>query len=73
MMHNTFFSENMKNVREHRDMQLVIKEKGSYSVLEPDYNTAKFFTWYILAIGMEKNENAYEQTCLFRTFNTRIK
>ena len=40
---------------------------------EPNYHTTKFFTENSLAIKMKKNWNTYEQACLFRNSNTRIK
>ena len=43
---------------------------------EQDYHTTKFFTANVLAIEMKKNKKTkilMKKTCLFRTFNIRIK
>ena len=40
---------------------------------KPNYRTTTFFTLNQLAIEMKKNADSYAKTCLFRTFNTRIK
>ena len=42
-------------------------------VSEPNYHTTKILTENLLAIEMKKNRDTFEQTGLFRTFNTRIK
>ena len=45
LMNNAFFGKTMKNVRKHRDIKLVTKEKRrDYLVSEPNYHTTKFFT-----------------------------
>ena len=46
-------------VSEHRGIKLVTTEKWNYLVLEPNYQTTKFFTENLLAIEM-KNWNTYE-------------
>ena len=44
LMNNTVFRKTMENVRKHRDIKLVTKEKRrNYLVSEPNYHTAKFF------------------------------
>ena len=48
------------------------ERRRNYLVLEPGYHTTKYFTKNLLTIEMKKKDN-YESTCLFRTFNTRIK
>ena len=51
--------------------------RRNYLVSERDYHTTKFFTELLLAIDMKKkqkkNRNTFEQTCVFRMFNTKIK
>ena len=51
--------------------------RRNYLVSERDYHTTKFFTELLLAIYMKKkkkkNKNTFEQTCVFRIFNTKIK
>ena len=45
LMNNTVFRKTMENVRKHRDIKLVTKEKRrNYLVSEPNYHTTKFFT-----------------------------
>ena len=80
-MNNVAFGKTMANVR-HRDIKLVTRERRrNYFVSEPNYYTTKFFIEDLLAIEMKqtnkqtnkKNRSTYEETCVFRTFNTRIK
>ena len=55
LMNNTVFRKTMENVRKHRDIKLVTKEKRrNYLVSEPNYHTTKFFTENLLAIEMKK-------------------
>ena len=47
----------MENVRKHRNIKLVTKERRrNYLVSEPNYNTTKFFTQNLSAIEMSKTE-----------------
>ena len=56
---NEVFGKTMKNVRKNRDIKLVtIERRRNYLVLEPKCHTTKFFTEYLLAIGIKKNRNA---------------
>ena len=78
-MNNVAFGKTMANVR-HRDIKLITTERRrNYFVSEPNYYTTKFFIEDLLAIEMKqtnkqtKNRSTYEETCVFRTFNTRIK
>ena len=58
-MNKSVFGETMENVRKHRDIKLVTKERRrSYLVSESNYHTTKFFTERLL--GNEKNRNIYE-------------
>ena len=75
MASNAVFEKTAENVIKHRDIKLVTTEKRkNYLVSEPNYHTAKFYTENLLAIEMKKkNIVIYEETCPFRTVNTRIK
>ena len=76
MTSNAVFEKTAENVIKHRDIKLVTTEKRkNYLVSEPNYHTAKFYTENLLAIEMKKKKNIviYEETCSFRTVNTRIK
>ena len=48
----------MENVQKHRDIEPATTNRRRN---------------YLLTIEMKKNTDTYELTCLFRTFNTRIK
>ena len=62
-MNNVVFGKTRDNVRKHRDIKLVILERGrNYLVSEPNYHATKFFTENLIKIGMKKTE------ILFRTF-----
>ena len=70
----TVFGETIDNVRKHRDINQT-ERKINYLVSEPNYQNTKFFTKTLVAVEMkkkqkQKNRDTYEQTCLFRTFNT---
>ena len=57
-MNNAVFGKTMENVGKHRDIKLVTKERRrNYLVSEPDYDTTKFFTEYLLAIEMKKRRS----------------
>ena len=52
---NSVFKKTMENVREHRNVKLVTRERRrNYLVSEPNYHTTKFFTDNLLAIEMRK-------------------
>ena len=73
-MNNAVFGKTMENIRKHRDSQRVAAEmRRNYLVSEPNFYTTKFLTEYLLPIEMKKNRDTCEETCLLRTFNTRIK
>ena len=73
-MNYAVFGKTMQNVRKQRDIKLATTEgRRNYLVSKPNYHTTKFFTENLLAKEMKKNRDTYECTCLFRTFNTRIK
>ena len=59
LKNNEVFGKTMKNVRKNRDIRLVTAERRNCLVLEPKCHTTKFFTEYLLAIGIKKNRNAY--------------
>ena len=61
----------MEHLRKPRNI-VTIERKRNYLVSEPNHCTTKFLTENLL--GTEKKKTyTYEQTCLFGTFNTRIK
>ena len=65
----------MENVIKHRDIKLVTTEKRrDCLVSEPNYHTTKCFTENLLAMETKQTEILILLcTCLFRTFNSRIK
>ena len=57
LMNNAVFGKTMENVRKHRDIKLVIRERRrNYLSSEPNYHTTKFFTEHLLAIETKKSE-----------------
>ena len=73
LMKNAVFRRTMENVRQHRDIKLVTTEiRRNHLVSEINYHTATLFAENLLEIE-KKNRDTYEKTCLFRTFNTRMK
>ena len=51
------FGKTMENVRKHRDIKLVTKEKKrNYLVSEPNYHSANFFIENLLAIEVKKTQ-----------------
>ena len=56
-MNKVVIGETMKNVRKHRDIELVTtKRRRNYLVSEPKYHTIKFLTEY----RNKKNRDKYE-------------
>ena len=44
LLNNTVFGKTMENVRKHRDIKFVTRERTrNYLVSEPNYHTTKFF------------------------------
>ena len=55
LVNNTVFGKTMENVRKHRDINLVTRERRSnYLVSEPNYRNTKFYVENVLAIEMKK-------------------
>ena len=55
LMNDAVFGKTMENVRKHRDIKLVARERRrKYLVSEPNYHTTKCFTENLLAIEMKK-------------------
>ena len=51
------FGKTMENVRKHRNIKLVTKERRrNCLVSEPNYPTTKFFTENLLAIEMRRTQ-----------------
>ena len=56
-MNNAVFGKKMENVRKHRYIKLVSKERRrNYLVSEPNYHTTKFPKENLLATRMKKTE-----------------
>ena len=54
-MNNSIFRKTMKNVRKHRDIKLVTRERRrNYLVSESNYHTTKVFTENPLTTKMKK-------------------
>ena len=54
-MNNSIFRKTMKNVRKHRDIKLVTRERRrNYLVSESNYHTTKVFTENLLTTKMKK-------------------
>ena len=61
LMNNVVFGKTTENVRKHGDIRPITTEgRRNYLVLEPNYNTTKFFTENLLVIEMKKNRDTYE-------------
>ena len=55
LMNNSDFEKTMENVRKHRDIKLVTKDKGrNQLVSEPNYHTTKWFSENLLATEIKK-------------------
>ena len=56
-MNNAIFGKAKRNVRKHRDINLVTRERRRNCVVsEQNYYTAQFFTEHLLAMEMKKTE-----------------
>ena len=56
-MNNAVVGKTVENVRKHRDIKLVTRERRrNYLVSELNFNTTKFFTENLLAIELNKSE-----------------
>ena len=57
LMNNSVFGKTMKNVRGHRDVELIITEQRRKKLTsEPNYDSCKQFTNDLMAIEMRKTE-----------------
>ena len=57
LMNNSIFGKTMENVRKHGDIKLVITERRrNYLVSKLNYQTTKFFSENLLAMGMRKTQ-----------------
>ena len=57
LMNNAFFGKTMENVKKHRYIKLVTKERRrNYLVSESNYHTKKFFKENPIAIEMRKSQ-----------------
>ena len=57
LMNNAVFGKTMENVRKHRGIKLVTKERRrNYLASEPNYHTTMFFEENLLATEMKKAE-----------------
>ena len=59
LMNNPVFGKTMENVRKHRDIKLVTKNKRkNLLVSKPNYHATKYFSEELIAIEMKKtNKN----------------
>ena len=54
LMNNIVFGKTMKNIKKHRDVQLVTVDKErSHLVSEANYRTTKWFSENLLAVEMK--------------------
>ena len=54
LINNTVFGKTIENVRKHKDIKFVTKERRrNYLISEPSYNITKVFTEYLLAIEIK--------------------
>ena len=57
LMNNAVFGKTMKNVRKHRDIKLVTKDKRrNRSASEPNYHTTKYFSENLMTIERIKTK-----------------
>ena len=57
LMNNAVFGKTIRNVRKHRNIKLVTKERRrSFLVSESNYHATKFFTENLSAIEMRKTK-----------------
>ena len=55
VLNNSVFGKAMENVRKHRNIKFVTKNKRkNYLVSQPNYHTTKWFSKFLLAIEMKK-------------------
>ena len=60
-MNNSVFGKTMENVRNHRDIRLVISEKRrKWLVSEPNYHSFEKFFWLFNGNRNEKNKSKNE-------------
>ena len=56
-MNNAVVGKTVENVRKHRDIKFVTRERRrNYLVSELNFNTTKFFTENLLALELNKSE-----------------
>ena len=60
-MNNSVFGKTMENVKNHRDIKLVISEKRRKWLLsEPNYHSCKKFSDHLMVIEMKKDKSKNE-------------
>ena len=60
-MNNSVFGKTMENVRKHRDIKLVTKDKRRNQLVpERNYHTAKWFSENLLATELKKDKSKNE-------------
>ena len=78
-MNNAVFGKTMENVRKHRDIKLVTKDKRrNQLVSEPNYHAIKGFSENLVAIEMKKtrvkmNEPVYLGLSILEISNTNLE
>ena len=61
LMNNSVFGKTMENVRNHRDIKLVIKDnRRNQLISKPNYWAIKGFSENLVAIEMKKNKSKSE-------------
>ena len=69
-MNNSVFGKTMENIRKHRDIKLVTKDKKrSKFVSEPNYHTINLISEDLSIIEMKKKQSKNEQADLLRFIN----
>ena len=57
VMNNAVFEKTKENVRQHRNIKLLITETKRYCLVsKPNYHNRKFFTEHLLAVEMRQNQ-----------------
>ena len=73
-MNNTVFGKNMEKCEKpQRSSEFHNRKKKKLFRVRTTLSYYKHFTEMLFVKEMDKNIDTYEETCLFRTSNTKIK